>query len=112
MRFSKEHVAGFLDSVKSYSIRPAAYRLGSKKSSTFGPFLLDNRTGLLEPVTTQIGFRLNAVGPNLKKSVNVRITKPAAQQLPAQKRWIADDEISVWPIRLLGTRWIAQVNDR
>ena len=63
---------------------------------------LDLRPRLLVPVGDEVGFARHAVVEDVEQRVDVVVAEAAPQQLAAQERRVADDELGLGPLGLRG----------
>ena len=74
--------------------------------------VLDLPPGLLEPVAAKVGLTRNTVAPDAEHRVHVFVAQVRPQQLSAQKRRVAHDELRLRPLRLLRMLRVGKVQDR
>ena len=72
---------------------------------------LDLPPGLLEPVAAQVRLVWNPLAPDAEHGVHIVVAQVLPQELPAQERRVAHDELGLRPLGLLRMLRVGEVED-
>ena len=94
---SKKNPAGFLDTFEHFAICAAANALCCEQARALAFSVLDLLPRFFKPIAAKIGLAGNAIAINFAEFFNIVVAKFAPHKLVAEKRRIADNDVTFRP---------------
>lgn len=96
-----EDITGLGNPLQHFAVAPSSNSLCGKESSTRKFRVSDHLTSFFEPICDEVSSPWYSALVKLAEVVYILVAEFSSHEFIAEERWIADDVIGWWPLRLV-----------